>query len=409
MHAQTQYTLFQPHIRQNNYMRLKQFSMKIIALLVLPLASLIDMIAKTIISNHEKIILIGEHRGVNLKDNGYYFFRYCREHYSSLPIYFVTNADSANNDTFLKQDPNVLFYGSIKHLLIFAKASFCLYTHDYRDLIYRTHFRLFGRFKSLVFLHHGVLGWKRFDDFYQENKNIMELFVVGTPVEEELLTKRIGVHQDKVHRLGYPRWDYLEERSSITTPKIVYLPTFRNDMLLGRIDDHLLTAIRSFLNSPELRVLLKNSGTSLIVHLHPEMRALESKLDIFEDSSLYIDRNDESTHALLEIGNLLITDYSSVSWDFFLLGKPVIFYRFDIEDYETSRGSYLDLRENLIGEVATNKDDLITMIEKHIKSGFKEKIPGSYKNRIGLHNKGKACRRILEKLTKLPASKTNFK
>lgn len=390
-------------------MRLKQFSMKIITLLVLPLAILIDMIANTSKSGRQKIVLIGENRGTNLRDNGYYFFRFCREQNPLLPVYFVTNTDSIRNDTLLKHDQNVLIYGSIKHLLTFAKASYCLYTHDYRDLIYRTHFKLFGGRKCLVFLHHGVLGWKRFDDFYQENKNIMEFFVVGTSVEEEILVERIGVHQDKVHRLGYPRWDYLEERSSFTAQKIIYLPTFRNYMLLGKMDDYFLTATRSFLNSHKLRVLLRNSGASLIVHLHPEMSVLESKLDIFEDFSLYIDRGNGSTHALLETSNLLITDYSSVSWDFFLLGKPVIFYRFDIENYETSRGSYLDLRENLIGEVVINKDGLITAIEKYIKSGFKEKTSGAYKDKVRFYNKGSACLRILEELMKLQSAKANFK
>lgn len=390
-------------------MRLKQFSMKIIALLVLPLAILIDMIANISKSGRQKIVLIGEHKGTNLRDNGYYFFRFCREQNPLLPVYFVTNTDSIRNDTLLKRDQNVLIYGSIKHLLIFAKASYCLYTHDYRDLIYRTHFKLFGGRKCLVFLHHGVLGWKRFDDFYQENKNIMEFFVVGTSVEEEILVERIGVHQDKIHRLGYPRWDYLEERSSLTAQKIIYLPTFRNYMLLGKMDEYFLTATRSFLNSPKLRALLRNSGTSLIVHLHPEMSVLESKLDIFEDFSLYIDRGNGSTHALLETSNLLITDYSSVSWDFFLLGKPVIFYRFDIENYETSRGSYLDLRENLIGEVVINKDGLITAIEKYIKSGFKEKTSGAYKDKVRFYNKGSACLRIFEELMKLQSAKANFK
>lgn len=390
-------------------MRLKQFSMKIIALLVLPLAILIDMIANISKSGRQKIVLIGEHKGTNLRDNGYYFFRFCREQNPLLPVYFVTNTDSIRNDTLLKRDQNVLIYGSIKHLLIFAKASYCLYTHDYRDLIYRTHFKLFGGRKCLVFLHHGVLGWKRFDDFYQENKNIMEFFVVGTSVEEEILVERIGVHQDKIHRLGYPRWDYLEERSSLTAQKIIYLPTFRNYMLLGKMDEYFLTATRSFLNSPKLRALLRNSGTSLIVHLHPEMSVLESKLDIFEDFSLYIDRGNGSTHALLETSNLLITDYSSVSWDFFLLGKPIIFYRFDIENYETSRGSYLDLRENLIGEVVINKDGLITAIEKYIKSGFKEKTSGAYKDKVRFYNKGSACLRIFEELMKLQSAKANFK
>ena len=69
---------------------------------------------------------------------------------------------------------------------------------------------------------------------------------------------------------------------------------------------------------------------------------------------------------------LLITDYSSVSFDFAYMEKPVIYYQFDYEKfrkghYEEGYFSYLN---DGFGPVVDNIDDVIKEIELNIKNAF---------------------------------------
>src|SRR5699024_5658936 len=68
--------------------------------------------------------------------------------------------------------------------------------------------------------------------------------------------------------------------------------------------------------------------------------------------------------------SLLITDYSSVSWDMQYLNKPVLFYQFDYQDYMNLTGSYIDIKENLFGNSSDTLDELIEQVQSVIKNGF---------------------------------------
>ena len=67
----------------------------------------------------EAIWLIGENEGRCLNDNGYVFFKSCRENQPNRLIYFLTRKESINNDPFLKTDSNIIVFGSLKHIFFF--------------------------------------------------------------------------------------------------------------------------------------------------------------------------------------------------------------------------------------------------------------------------------------------------
>ena len=71
--------------------------------------------------------------------------------------------------------------------------------------------------------------------------------------------------------------------------------------------------------------------------------------------------------------NLLITDYSSVSWDMYYQEKPVIFYPFDLAVYEEVQGSYMDLEKEAFGDVVHDKEELLAALEYYVKHDFAEK------------------------------------
>lgn len=82
--------------------------------------------------------------------------------------------------------------------------------------------------------------------------------------------------------------------------------------------------------------------------------------DFIFDFSNYRDIND-----LLIVCDLLITDYSSMIFDYALLNKPIIYFTYDLDDYTKygGRGLYFDFNEYVYGTVAKNYDELIKAID----------------------------------------------
>ena len=62
---------------------------------------------------------------------------------------------------------------------------------------------------------------------------------------------------------------------------------------------------------------------------------------------------------------MLITDYSSVFFDYAALRRPILFYAYDLEHYrDVLRGFYLDYEADVPGEIVTTQDDLIKALQQ---------------------------------------------
>jgi CDP-glycerol glycerophosphotransferase len=62
---------------------------------------------------------------------------------------------------------------------------------------------------------------------------------------------------------------------------------------------------------------------------------------------------------LLLVADVLVTDYSSVMFDFAATGRPMVFYAYDLPKYSTKRGLYVDLPDIAPGPVLSTSADVI--------------------------------------------------
>jgi hypothetical protein len=373
----------------------------------------IFLIRKPTSQKPESVWLIGENRGNCIKDNGYFFFQYCRKIYPEKSVYYIINKCSPYYESLSSADSNVIIYGSSKHISIFCKATVSFYTHTYIDLLYKRHFELFGRKKKLVYLHHGVLGFKKFDCFYLNNKNIMDVFIVGNNMEKDILIENIGTNPEKIRVTGYARYDYIKNFSLPPQQQIVYIPTFRNWLLpmskKSNNNDFLTSdfhfRIHSFLNNLDLHRLLKINNIILKFYLHEEFQQYTDLLKSTSCMVLVCPKGAESPSKLISESRLMITDYSSVAWDFFYMNKPVILYRFDKDDFANDRGSYLPLENDIIGNVVYDEYSLIQLISNSIEQNFV--LPESFRhtrNKLLPNQDKNNCKRIFSEASKLEIS-----
>lgn len=177
-----------------------------------------------------------------------------------------------------------------------------------------------------------------------------------------LYASAFGVPQDRVLPLGSPRADaYLRACRSIDTASfrrtyfggtekkiVLYAPTFRDDpaenaTLLTHFD---FDAFRRELGETHM----------LVLRLHPQFHDVPVP-DGVCDMTGFADAG-----ALFAACDMLVTDYSSVCMDFALLGKPCLFYAFDLGKYASDRSFYFDYTKYVPGPVANTFPQLMAAI-----------------------------------------------
>ncbi len=316
--------------------------------------------------------LIGENEGKCLGDNGYTFFKFCRENYSDRRIYFITRKESLENDSFLSENSNVILFGTKKHIFFFLLADTLIYSHAHSDVGYIQIIRLLKRNCGRIFLGHGVTGFKHVHRTYRKNHNEMDLFVVVSDFEKKIIEQNFDFDKKVIRVLGFARYDNFSFNELPPTEKsILYMPTWRDWAFTSRNSDIYINGITSLLNNEQLIYLLERHDVKFSFYIHDKMLCHLGKIKASERVCL-VNLHRKYLQEILKSSSLLITDYSSVAWDFFYLGRPVLFYQFDREEYLLKRGSYIDFNCELFGEVFRDCDSLVESLEKYILSNFAE-------------------------------------
>ncbi|WP_337018830.1 CDP-glycerol glycerophosphotransferase family protein [Oceanobacillus massiliensis] len=191
--------------------------------------------------------------------------------------------------------------------------------------------------------------------------------VVGSEKMADIFKDCFALTDNRILRYGVPRTDFffnLEEYKksynrlkhefpSFNDKKIIlYAPTFRS----GKLTNSQLEV--------DIKQLYDNLSEEyiLIVKFHPAVTYTLPKVyeDFIFDLSSYND-----TNALLLITDILITDYSSIPFEFSLLDKPTIFYAYDKEEYKKTNGLIEDYDNNMPGPIVSTTEEIVSVIKQN--------------------------------------------
>ncbi|MEC2291300.1 glycosyltransferase [Bacillus licheniformis] len=208
------------------------------------------------------------------------------------------------------------------------------------------------------------------------------------------------IYAGKVADIGYPRTDLTletngeEVRKTLNIPLdkkvILYAPTWRGTV--GKEND------TSQVLLDEVMDIQKSMGDDYIVLLKSHYFTFEyfkiNKLDHLCVPNWY------DTNKLLAAVDMLITDYSSIFFDFLPLKRPVLFYMIDHKEYEAERGFYLDI-DNLPGPVCENLNELIDKLQNVdiLKKEFSEQYD-KYLKEFCYNDDGQASKRLVDMIFK---------
>lgn len=319
--------------------------------------------------------VIGENFGRCLRDNGYCFFLWCRESGTVPRVLFVARREFAARDPALSGSADVLVFGSFRHLLHVVQADVVIYTHTRRDIIHSRLFPLACRGKRIVWLKHGVYGFKKMNRDYHLHRNEPDIITVVSAFEKDLLAANAGVEPHRLRVTGLARYDRLLDGAE-TAPRnqITYMPTFRDWLDAATLPGSVFFGrVSELLSSAALAALLERHDAVMKVYLHWNMAEFTGLFHAAHPRIHIVRFGEEGAHDLLRESRLLVTDYSSVSWDFHYLGRPVLFYQFDLDEFIARRGAYLDMRRDLFGESAASLPELVGLLEEYAANGFREK------------------------------------
>ncbi|MCT8400623.1 CDP-glycerol glycerophosphotransferase family protein [Weissella cibaria] len=242
-----------------------------------------------------------------------------------------------------------------------------------------------GAFKTFGFSRVGLPGGPSVNS--KNHKNYTWAIVSSANVAP-FYAEGFGISQHKVLPLGAPRTDIFfdedyksgvverlkNELPFIKDKKVIlYAPTFRGNGQRSAYYNY------DWIDFSSLYRNFKNENYVFLFKIHPFVRQPvnipEEYKDFFFDVSSFREIND-----LLLVTDLLITDYSSVVFEFSLLRKKTIFYVPDLEEYTATRDFYVDYEKFVPGPIARNNSELIS----NIKS-FNEEIPDSLQNFLNFY------------------------
>ncbi len=333
----------------------------------------------------KKLWLVCEKFCAMAQDNAYYFFKFCME---ELPkeekkhILYVMDRSAADYAAVAPYEKNVIEFMSFRYMIYLCAAQYLIstdairhfYIWDSPNSVYKV---LYQARKHIIFLQHGVMGFKQCHrTFHKHGGNRMALFVTSSEYEKDIIRKYFEYDSDEIIVTGLPRWDVLQDTSAEHGNEILLMPTWRvwlenaSDEAFMKSDYYL--NYKAFLTDERLHTLLRRNGLVLNFYLHPKFRDYMHDFSVDIPEIRMISFGEKPLNRLLMSCRMLITDYSSVAWDVYYQEKPVLFYPFDLETYEEQQGSYMDLRTEAFGDVAATVEELLEGIERCVYNNYKE-------------------------------------
>lgn len=208
-----------------------------------------------------------------------------------------------------------------------------------------------------------------------------------------------GLYSGEILEIGYPRIDltinttaneareYLAEHLNLKkNPIILYCPTWRGK----NVNDPENTLLNIF---EEIKLLNQKLPHQVLVKVHP---FVYSKAKEMPELKPYLVPDFLDTNQLMPAVDLMITDYSSIFFDFLVTDKPIVFYVPDLDKYQNERGVYIDLCA-LPGPVADNIQDVITLVsnESYKDADVQEKY-AKFKHNFVNYENGSVTERLIE-------------
>ncbi|WP_405270117.1 CDP-glycerol:glycerophosphate glycerophosphotransferase [Methanobrevibacter sp.] len=309
-------------------------------------------------------------------DNGLALFKYSVKKEEGIDRYFIL--DPKNKDyNEIKKIGKVIPYKSIKHRFLAMFVENIITSHPDNEIIYPFWggYPFFaGLLKSnTLFLQHGILKDNISSWLNKSNMNLAFFLVSSTREYESVFKYPYNYDKNVVQLLGLPRYDTLENQED--KKQIIIMPSWRRNL------DHkskeyvkeseFFKRFNSLINNERLIEKAQEKNYEIIFRPHPKVYEY---IDLFDENDFVkIDYDKTGYQTLFNNGSIMITDYSSVAFDFAYLKKPVIYYQYKADYHFDLDESFFDYETMGLGEIAKTEEELIDLIIEYLENDCRTK------------------------------------
>ena len=225
--------------------------------------------------------------------------------------------------------------------------------------------------------------------------------IVSGEFDIPLYAEAFGIPEERVIPTGIPRMDrFFDERARaagreaalVAFPEaggrmvILFAPTFRGSLKEATYDLGVLDHAR-------LHALCLEKDAVFVIRLHPFVRRSLDIPDAFADRLLDGSSAVMNAPDLLFATDLLITDYSSIVFEYSTLGRPMLFFAHDLDEYRAERDVYVPYEEFVPGRIVRTFDELVEAI-RHDDYELEKVAP--FAARHFAHPEGGATDRVID-------------
>lgn len=244
-----------------------------------------------------------------------------------------------------------------------------------------------------TFYNRSAAAQKRFSNVYRRFDKV----IVGSDEMIPIFKTAFNLKDEQFLKTGIPRTDFFFDEDAMNVAKqdvlsafpaikdkkvILYAPTFRRNQLNGQAIALDIDKITATLGPQYM----------LLIRMHPAVRIDNG--DSYPEGVIDVSGY-PNIHHLLIVTDYLISDYSSLPYEFALLNRPQIFYAYDLDEYEKESGFWHAYEDVVPGPVVHSTDEIIDLIRK---DDFDLKRIQDFSNRWNKYSFGKSSHNLTKNL-----------
>ena len=317
------------------------------------------------------IWLFGENRGESANNNSFYMWKHVLKKEDDIEKYLIMRKNENNLKVYhnlnSKEKQFVICKDSPKHLKFYLDSDMYFITLGINDI--RPEYIFGKRIKlevkaPVIRLGHGNLAIKKIGYSGQSYNNNLIRSLYFNPMIKETLMEQNDFKSYQLYYSDYlPRYQELFKREQNKDPhntlNILWFLTWREYFAEPSLANIFISNTLNLFYDKRMEAYIKenNVKVTLCVHQFFDAETMSKYQNQFDKLGVEVKYGNQ-TDVMDEIVNndVLITDYSSLGFDFTVLGKPVILYQPDLETYLQERELYCDLEELKANSVRKGKD-----------------------------------------------------
>ncbi|WP_042354032.1 CDP-glycerol glycerophosphotransferase family protein [Bacillus rubiinfantis] len=221
--------------------------------------------------------------------------------------------------------------------------------------------------------------------------------IVGSDIMAEIFKKSFNLNEEKILRTGIPRTDFFfneQAKQQVLNDLYIEFPQWKQKKIILYAPTYRDEEVEQFSLQLDIKKMNHELGNDyiIILRLHPAIQMQLHNDTIIPGFAYDCSSDKYEINQLLLIADILITDYSSIPFEFSLLRRPMIFFTYDLEEYREKRGILEGFEAKLPGPIAKGTDEVIRLLKEN---RFNLEIVNHYAERWNKYSVGHSSENVV--------------